>query len=319
MFKHLLAPLDGSTIAECTLPHLVALAHAYQTRVTLVRVLEAPETGLERQPTDPLQWTLYKAEAKAYLDQVAQRLRAEAGIETEPVLLEGQAAHRVCEFALSNDVDLIVISSHGRSGLSRWNVSSVVHKIVQGANRSVMIVRAYNAGKQPLIGLRYAHLLAPLDGSQRAESVLSAAATLARAHEAQLGLVHVVVRPEMPRQLPLTADDEELIEHFVARNCEAATQYLEQLRDRLAYPFELHLLTSHNLTLALHDLADEAEVDLVLLGAHGHSGRRKWPYGSVTTSFIEYGNVPLLVVQDLDPGEIETTKAEKAAAEKAGR
>jgi nucleotide-binding universal stress UspA family protein len=47
MFKYLLAPLDGSITAECTLPHLVALARIYQARVTLVRVLECPETGLD--------------------------------------------------------------------------------------------------------------------------------------------------------------------------------------------------------------------------------------------------------------------------------
>jgi len=59
-------------------------------------------------------------------------------------------------------------------------------------------------------------------------------------------------------------------------------------------------------------------VDLVLLGAHGYSGQRKWPYGSITTSFIEYGSMPLLIVQDLDPEEIELTQAEKAAAEEKG-
>lgn len=318
MFKHLLAPLDGSITAECTLPHLVALARLYQARATLVRVLECPEAALDKQPTDPLQWQLYKAEAKAYLDDVAQRLRTEADIETEPVLLEGQPAQSICDFAHSNDVALIIISSHGQSGLSRWNVSSVAHKIVQRAHRSVMIVRAYNAGKQALTGLRYARLLVPLDGSQRAECVLSTAVTLAHAHEAQLLLAHVVVKPEMPRQLPLTADDKELIEHFVVRNREAATQYMELLRDQLMYPFELRLLTSQNIALALHGLADEAEVDLVLLGAHGYSGKPKWSYGSVATSFIEYDSVPLLVVQDLDPEEVEPTQAEKAAEEKKG-
>jgi nucleotide-binding universal stress UspA family protein len=318
MFKHLLAPLDGSITAECTLPHLVALARLYQARATLVRVLECPEAAVDKQPIDPLQWQLYKAEAKAYLDDVAQRLRTEADIEAEPVLLEGQAAQSICDFVHSNDVALIIISSHGRSGLSRWNVGSVAHKIVQHTHCSVMIVRAYNAGAQALTGLRYARLLVPLDGSQRAECVLSTAGTLARAHEAQLLLAHVVVKPEMPRQLPLTADDNELFEHFVIRNREAATQYMELLSDRLKCPFELRLLTSQNIALALHGLADEAKVDLVLLGAHGYSGKPKWSYGSVATSFIEYDSVPLLVVQDLDPQEVEPTRAEKAAEEKKG-
>jgi nucleotide-binding universal stress UspA family protein len=319
MFKQLLAPLDGSAIAECTLPHLVALAHAYEARVTLVNVLESSETALGGQPVNPLEWELSRAEAQAYLDKVGQRLREEAQIEAEQVLLEGQAAQRICEYAHDNEVDLIVISSHGRSGLSRWNVSSVVRKIVQRAHRSVMIVRAYSAGEQEVAGLRYGRLLAPLDGSKRAEAVLSAAVTLARFHEAQLLLGHVVVQPEMPCQVLVTEDDETLVKRFVARNREIIAQYMEQLRDRLAYAFEPRLLTSDNIAVALHNLVEEAEVDLVLLCAHGYSGKTKWPYGSITTSFIEYGSTPLLVVQDLSPQEVEPTKAETAAVETKGR
>ena len=319
MFKHLLVPLDGSIIAECTLPHLVALTRACQAQVSLVRVLDCqPEVGLEKKPTGPLQWALSKAEAKAYLDEVAQRLRTEANLEAEPVLLEGQAAQRICDFAHSNDVDLILISSHGQSGLSRWNVSSVVRKIVQRAHRSVMIVRAYKAGEHALNDLRYDRLLVPLDGSQRAECVFATAVTLARFYEAQLLLSHVIVTPQLPRHISLTANDEKLIKYFVASSQKILAQYMKQLGNRLAYPFEPHLLIHHDVTRALHDLIDEAQVDLVLLSAHGFSGTRHWPYGSITTSFIEYGSTPLLIVQDLEPGEIELTEAERAATEKQG-
>jgi nucleotide-binding universal stress UspA family protein len=319
MFKHLLLPLDGSAIAECTLPHLVALVRAYQARVSLVRVLDClPEAGLEKKPTGPLEWALSKAEAKAYLDEVAERLRIVADIEAEPIVLEGQPAQRLCEFAHTNDVDLILISSHGQSGLSRWNVSSVVRKIVQRVHRSVMIVRAYNAGEHALNDVRYERLLIPLDGSQRAECVFPTAVTLARFYETQLLLSHVIVKPQLPRQFPLTDNDEKLMKYFVARSQKILAQYMKQLRNRLPYPFEPHLLIHDDVSLALHNLVDEAGVDLVLLSAHGYSGARRWPYGSITTSFIEYGSTPLLIIQDLEPEEVELTKAERAAKEKQG-
>jgi nucleotide-binding universal stress UspA family protein len=319
MFKHLLVPLDGSAVAECTLPHLVALARACQARVSLVRVLDCPsEAGQEKKPTGPLEWTLTKAEAKAYLDEVAQRLRSEADIDAEPVVLEGQPAQRICEFTRSNDVDLILISSHGQSGLSRWNVGSVVRKIVQRVHRSVMIVRAYRADEYILNDVRYERLLIPLDGSQRAECVFATAVTLARFHEAQLLLSHVILKPQLPRQISLTDNDEKLVKYFVARSQKILAQYMKQLRNRLSYPFEPRLLVRDNVSLALHNLVDEAEVDLVLLSAHGYSGARRWPYGSITTSFIEYGSTPLLIVQDLEPEEVELTEAERAATEKQG-
>lgn len=319
MFKHLLVPLDGSAIAECTLPHLVALARAYQARVSLVRVLDcSSETILEKTPTGPLQWKLSKAEAKAYLEEVAQRLRLEAHIDAEPVVIEGQVAQRICEFAQSNDVDLVLISSHGQSGLSRWNVSSVVRKIVQRVHRSVMIVRAYNAGEHALDDMRYKRMLIPLDGSQRAECVFATAVTLARFYEAQLLLSHVIVKPQLPRQVTLTDNDEKLMKYFVVRSQKILAQYMKELRNRLSYPFEPRLLIYNDVSLALHNLVDEAEVDLVLLSAHGYSGARRWPYGNITTSFIDYGSTPLLIVQDLEPEEVEPTKAERAATEKQG-
>jgi nucleotide-binding universal stress UspA family protein len=319
MFKHLLVPLDGSAIAECTLPHLVALTRVCQARVSLTRVLDClPEGGFQQKPTGPLQWSLSKAEAKAYLDEVAQRLRVEANIKAETVVLEGQAAQSICDFAQNNEVDLILISSHGQSGLSRWNVSSVVRKIVQRVQRSVMIVRAYKVNEQGLNDLRYGRLLVPLDGSQRAECVFAPAITLARYYEAQLLLSHVIVKPQLPRHIALTASDKKLIKYFVANSQKILAQYMKQLHNRLAYPFESRLLIHHDVTRALHDLIDEAQVDLTLLSAHGFSGARHWPYGSVATSFIEYGSTPLLIVQDLEPGEIELTEAERAATEKQG-
>jgi nucleotide-binding universal stress UspA family protein len=298
------------------------LVRAYRARATLVRVLDCPpETGQEKKPTGPLEWKLSKAEARAYLEEVAQRLRREADVEVESMLLEGQAAQRICEFAQTNDVDLILISSHGQSGLSRWNVSSVVHKIVQRVHRSVMIVRAYKENKDGhgLNDLRYERLLIPLDGSQRAECVLTTAVTLARSHEAQLLLCHVLVTPQLPRQIPLTATDKKLIKYFVARSRKILAQYMKQLqKNRLSYPFESRLLVNDDVTLALHNLVEESGADLVLLSAHGSSGTRRWPYGSITTSFIEYGCTPLLIVQDMGPEEVELTEAEKAAAEKQG-
>jgi G6PDH family F420-dependent oxidoreductase len=65
-------------------------------------------------------------------------------------------------------------------------------------------------------------------------------------------------------------------------------------------------------------LAAEEGVELVILCAHGRSGKRKWPFGSVAGTFIEYGATPLLIIQDLSPDEVEPTPAEQAAKEVAG-
>lgn len=318
MFGQILVPLDGSSLAECVLPHVVSLAKVYDAQVILAQVIECPE-ATSNEPVDPLLWELCKAEAQAYLDDVSVRLEkvGVGSIVTE--LLEGRPASRLVEFIRDTDVDLIVLSSHGKAGLSRWNVNSVVRKIIQRAHRSTMIVRAYRAVEsETLHQARYQRLLVPLDGSQRAECALTTAVTLARFHDAQLLVGHVVDRPEMPRQVPLTEEDQALIDRFVKRSKEVSEEYLDQLRARLSLDFEAKLTVNDDVVAALHAMVQEENVDLVVLSAHGYSGETKWPFGSVTSSLIEYGATPLLMAQDLAPHEVELTEAEKAAEESKG-
>ncbi len=317
MFSHILVPLDGSSLAECVLPHTVAIAQAFEARVTLLRVLERSTTTGRLKSVDPLEWQMVKAEVNAYLNGVTARLH-EVGIEAENALLEGQAAERVVQFAQSHDVKLIILSSHGRSGLSGWNVSGVVQKIILRAYVPTMIVRAYRPTSKELTGLRYRRLLVPLDCSQRAECVLPLAATLARHHESQLVLAHIVPKPEMPRRAPPSLEDIDLANQVIARNRQEATRYLEQLKSRLSLDARIVLMVSDNVAASLHELVEREEIDLVLLSAHGYSGGAKWPYGSVTISFIAYGTTPLLILQDLPPDEVEPTLAEVAARERKG-
>lgn len=317
MFDHILVPLDGSTLAECVLPHLVGLAKAFDAQATVLCVLEPKIKGEMNHPIDPVAWEMKKTEREAYLQDVARRL-AEIDMPVEQVLLEGEPASCIKEFIDKNAVDLIVLSSHGRSGLSRWNVSSVVRKVIQRAHRSIMLIRAYEPKQSDLKEFRYHHLLLPLDGSQRAECLLAPTEILAQYHESQLLVAHVVVKPEMMKQMPLTAEDEKLLNNFIERNKQAAATYLERLSGRLSYKFEPHLQISSNVALSLHELVDAAGVDLLIMSAHGFSGQTKWPYGSIATSFIEYGSTPLLIVQDLEPEEVGPTKAEEAVAESKG-
>lgn len=317
MFDHILVPLDGSSLAECVLPHTVALARTFGARVTFLRAVERGRaTGLNR-AIDPLSWHIRKVEAEAYLDEVIARLQA-VDLRTDKVLLEGLAAERIIEFAHDQDVSLILLSSHGQSGLSEWNINSVVQKVILRAYMPVLIVRAYQPAISDLTGLRYRRLLVPLDGSQRAECVLPLASTLARFYDAQLLLAHVVSRPEVPRRTPLTQEEIGLADRLTELNRREAVKYLEDLRSRLLSDVHIRLLISEDAAAALHELIVQENVDLVLLSAHGYTGQAKWPYGSVALNFIAYGTTPLLIMQDLPKDELERTQAEISAREHKG-
>jgi len=317
MLDHILVPVDGSPLAECVLPHTVALAQAFGARVTLLRVLERAHIAGQTRSVDPLGWHIRKAEAGSYLDGLTARLQ-KAGLRTDTKLLEGQAAEHIIEFARGQNVSLIILSSHGRSGLGGWNISSVVQKITLQACMPTMIVRAYRPITSDLAGLHYQRLLVPLDCSQRAEYALPLATTLAHFHKSHLLLAHVVCRPAMPRRTLPTQEDIELANRLTERNRLEATHYLAQLQSRLSGDVQTRLLVGDREAAALHELVAQENTDLVVLSAHGYSGGTKWPYGSVALNFIAYGTTPLLIVQDLSQDELESTQAELAAREHKG-
>lgn len=304
MLKHLLVPLDSSTLAECVLPHTCALARAFQSQVTLLRVLAAPSTDA---PVDPFDWQLQKAEAEVYLDAIAARLQRK-GVTVETVVIEGDPAAGVIDYARRHLVDLIILSSHGASGLTRWHIGSVVQKVLFHSYLSILLVRAH----QPVAmetECRYQRILAPLDGSQRAECALPVAAAVARSHNADLLLAHVLRSVEMPRKLPISPKEQRLAQKLKALNREHMMRHMEQLQSLAPGRTEVRLLEDEDVAAALHELTLTEQIDLVVLSAHGYGGGRCWLYGSVAINLIIYGATPLLLIQDLVEADRTPTPA----------
>jgi nucleotide-binding universal stress UspA family protein len=321
LINHILVPLDGSTLAECVLPHIMAIAPVQNARVTLLHVMQQPQNGRGTPIVDPVEWHLEKQKSEKYLELIASRLKKAGLIGVEPLILEGNPAGSVIDFAHNNNVDLIALSTHGQSGLSGWNVSSVVQKILLRSYRSTLLVRAYMSPSAGTTKVRYKRLFVGMDCSPRSEFVLPFAISLAQFHKAQVILESVVERPQAVNRFPLSEEDTELINQFVEKNYKAASHYFKQLLSQFSMKelkIKAHVSIGDNAISVLHDMAEESNADLVMLAAHGYSGERRWPYGSVTTSFIAYGNTSLMIMQDLPDTEIHPTRAEMAVREGQG-
>lgn len=321
LINHILVPLDGSTLAECVLPHVIAMAPVSNARVTLLHVMQQPHNGRDMPVVDPIEWHLRKQNMEKYLDQILSQLNESGVLGVERVILEGNPANIVIDYARNNNVDLIVLSTHGQSGLSGWNVSSVVQKILLRSYKSILLVRAYVRTSGAVTKVRYKRLFVGMDGSPRSEFVLPFAIGLARFHKSQLILETVVERPQPLNRFPLSNEDTEFVNKFVEKNYQAASRYLEQFLTQFPkkdLKLKAHVSTGDNAISVLHDMAEESNADLVLLAAHGSTGEKRWPYGSVTTSFIAYGNTSLLILQDLPESEIHQTRAEMAVRESKG-
>jgi nucleotide-binding universal stress UspA family protein len=304
MATRILVPLDGSSLAATALAHAISLTAMPDTQLTLLRVVERTTA---QQSVDPLDWHLQRSEAQVYLEQMSERLQAQAqetlACPPEVVLLEGNAADRIVEYAQNAGMDFIVFTSHGRGGFSGWNMSSVASKIAVRAATSMLLVRPsldavaqYEGALQPA---RYRRIVVPLDGSQRAEHVLPMVSALAERHGAELILLHVVAKPELIQRMPLTDDEIALVDKVVMRNQRQASDYFAQLGSRLAVRTETAVLIEEDAAGALHQFINEKETDLVVLSAHGHTGRQQWAFGSLVTSFLTYGTTSLLIMQDM--------------------
>jgi nucleotide-binding universal stress UspA family protein len=321
MLNHILVPLDGSTLAECVLPHVAAIAPVTHARITLLHVLQQTRNGGGSPAVDPVEWHLQKQNAEKYLEGIVTRLNEAGILGVESVMLEGNPAGSVIEFARNNNVDLIALSTHGHSGLSGWNVSGVVQKILLRSYKSTLLVRAYMPSATGTIKIRYKRLFVGMDGSPRSEFVLPFAINLAQFYKSQLILETVVERPRFINRMPVSQEIVELANQFVEKNHQAASHYFKQLLAQFStkdLKIKTHISVGDNAIAVLHDMAEESNPDLMLLAAHGETGERRWPYGSVTTSFIAYGNTSLLIMQDLPEGEIHATRAEMAIRESKG-
>ena len=313
MNELILVPLDGSELAECVLPHVIAIARSFDTEITLLRILEKNQVGISSQLFDLLNWQIQKTKAAIYLDEIKSRLE-NLDIRVQTIILEGLVTEAISEYAQNAGVKLIILSSHGRHGLTQWGNSSTTQKIILSASTSVFIARAHQqdipAGNLST-NLHYQNILVPLDGSRRAEHVLPIVSQIAQVHKPKLHLVHVVQTPEMARQMPPVSEDIDLLNHVVARNREEAENYLNQVKSRLimqGISVQTHLITRDHTAEALHQIVEQEQIDLVTFSAHGYSGKHQWPYGSVVNNFIMYGKVSLLIIQDL-PSKQELSRS----------
>lgn len=147
MYNKIMVALDGSRLAECVLPHVKAFIEKYHVEnIVFVRIVEpavifhsgeypiSPEILRESESAS-------KSAAKDYLDQVVNQFKQE-GTQLQSEVLTGRVADSLVDFAEKNDCDLMLIATHGRSGVRRWVRGSIADKILHSSTVPVLIVRA---------------------------------------------------------------------------------------------------------------------------------------------------------------------------------
>lgn len=324
MFEKILLPLDGSPLAERSIPHAIEFARIFNSRIVVLHVLESEPKLEQTGHAEPLNWQLYKAKTELYLNQVAgqiqesldalepdQNTTAESRVTV--TILEGKVAENIVDFAHRENIDLLVISSHGFSGMSRWNLNSVTTKVVNLIYKPVLIVRGYPAAEADAGSPRYERIMLPIDCSRRSECSLNAGYTIAKHYQSRLILTSVIKPPEISAVDPYNQELQLLNEQYMDLSRKTVQRYMDELAQRFGEDAEIRIIEDHRIVQTIINLAKEEQVDLLIFCAHGHTGELSWPFGTVARSFIEYSTKPVLVIQDLNHTDVQPADASQAA------
>ena len=298
MYEKILVPLDGSEIAERSLPYAEELAGRLSSEIHVVTVEEYNMNQAHaHKPGSHLKGKAETIErnTQKYLSEL---LVKSDGVKT--VVLIGHAAEGIVAHADKEDIDLIVMSTHGRTGIKRWALGSVADKTVRATRRPVMLIRATGAHPDVHEKSTFRRVLVPLDGSEESEVIVPYVKELGSKLEAEIILFQAVERAKhtyatdnmVVTHLPYS--DEEM-EPFKAD----AESYLNQVGNLLKGD-GINLRSKVGIGEAAEwiiEYADEIDADLVAMATHGRSGISRWTLGSVASKVLHAGNTPLMLLR----------------------
>jgi nucleotide-binding universal stress UspA family protein len=143
MYKKILVPLDGSELAKSALDQAEKLAQTFDAEIILFQVVPfMPIYGSPELVTPLIVDEKQKEAAEKYLANLVEELK-KRGLKTTATVRTGQqVAVEIIDFAKESGVDLIVMCTHGRSGISRWVLGSIAHKVLTRAETPILLVRS---------------------------------------------------------------------------------------------------------------------------------------------------------------------------------
>ena len=304
MSRHILVPLDGSRLAATAIPYALTLARAADARISLLAVVASPpehaglpsaaaQEGDERHVT----------ESTAYLESVAVAMRAD-GLTVTTVVRHGNPASEILAASEDEGCSLIVISTHGRTGLDRIRIGSVAQHVLRHAIIPTLVVRPGNDA--PTEGAAaIAGVTVTLDGSALAEEALPVATRIATALSIPLTLLRII--PSLTSlasagwgagyaaYYPVTDEME-------ADEDQGVKKYLEAVATRLRVSgLDVHARWEHSVTSRAAEMIAAAlatqPAGIAVMASHGRGGVLRWALGSTAEEVLDHAPCPILIVR----------------------
>lgn len=315
MYKRILVPLDGSKLAEETFPYARELAGRLDLDLDFLHVADTIESQvLSLVPM-----------AQAYVDKIAEIVRdqihqvkvstGEKGtirsVEVRSKVVTGLPAEEILKYAEENPIDIILMATHGASGVRRWAIGSVAYQVLHASKLPVLLVRSGIPQQTVYDKWPQRTILVPLDGSELAESALPHAESLAKQRglsAIEILLLNVCEPDLIPRaaynlqpnyrpDLPLKYED--YVQQETARIQDTQYQYLEK-QARTLRSAGVKVKTKVLVGNAAEEIIKYASQDpfqVIVMASHGRSGFKLLVFGSVAEKVLLQTNTPVLIVR----------------------
>jgi nucleotide-binding universal stress UspA family protein len=289
VYRALLVPLDGSAFAESALALAIGLAERSKAALHLVHVASA---------------SLEVVAMREYLDGVRDRFahRISGGITTE--ILSGTTDEVIAAYVDTHGVDLVVMATHGRGGVSRAWLGSVAEALLGTLRVPILLHRPGTTPTEGAVGPALPRtVFVPIDRSEVAPGILTAAEQLAGVVGAELVLAMVIapleLRAEVVSRVRFSMDDDAL-----ARQGDAAREYLEALAEPLrarGLRVRVEVFQDTNAATGILQGAAATEADVIAMATHARRGWSRVVLGSITDKVVRGTSKTMLLNRPVDP------------------
>ncbi|MGD9523110.1 MAG: universal stress protein [Gemmatimonadales bacterium] len=296
MARPVVVPLDRSEFAEAAIPRAVHAARRLAAPLHLVLVHQPQTVPMTADSSADLQAQIDAGLLEAgdlHLRRMAHRIAAESHLLVEPHLLTGHVAETLAEHVETHRARLIVMSTHGRGGLSRLFLGSVADRLLRIVHQPILLQRPDTHQATSPVG-RGRRILVPLDGSPLAERTLGEVLSVFGTEHPTLILAQVVA---MPATIHVLAGHDTIAGPDLQQLVDAAGRYLAQVADRLradGHQVESVVLGGDHAAQGLLAWAEEHEPDLIAIATRGQGGVGRAVFGSVADKLIRSAACPVL-------------------------
>lgn len=294
MVHRIIVPLDGSTASEQSLPAALGIAQRDGATIELVHVYESlPSYQTQGAPIiDPALDEELRKDREAYLARVAGRLPPTNGGTVRHTVLDGPTAATLAEHIASRQADLVVMTTHGRSGLSRVWLGSVAMDLVRRVEPPVLLVRPAKGGPPSEVAKPFQRVLLPLDGSSTGEDAIGRAVAVA-GDAAAFVLLHV-----MQPVIYFASEPHSLVYPGETAMRAAIERYLESvvtpLRDSGLH-VDTAVIRHAQPAQAIVEFAESTGADMIAMETRGRTGVDRLIMGSVADKVLRAVSIPMLL------------------------